>query len=196
MAEIIKDGRTGDTVRVDSNNRFHTQSLSVNATLHEHLESNAYDVSTAGLINLTNSADNALIYVKNAGDLSLIIETIFIDSGASTDGVGAGTMNWRLNPDGGTLIDDESPAAILNRRIGSPENLSVAAYKATAGGQTLTGGDTIQFPLPDAVGIPFAKPFIVPKGQAFGVSYSPPAGNTSMDIQVGLLIIVDTTGSI
>ena len=189
MAEIIKDGRTGDTAKVDIHNRIHTQSLSVSAVLHEHLESNAYDVSTATPVNLTDSAHSALLYVKNLGDADLIVDTIFIDTGPSTNGVGSGTLHWHLNPTGGTIVDDAIEAQRLSRRIGSPVNLSVNAYKATTGGKLFSGGDRIEFPVPPSVGIPFQKPFIIPKGQSFGVAYVPPPSNTSMDIQVGLLII-------
>ena len=196
MAEIIKDGRTGDTAKVDTNNRIHTQSLSVSATLHEHLESNAYDVSTGQLVDLGGVVDSGLIYVKNIGDLDLIVETIFIDTGNSNIADLAGTLTWHLNPDAGTVISEALAAQVLSRRIGSPVNISAQAYTAAVGGKTLSGGDTITLPFPQNAGVPFAKPFIIPKGQSFGVSYQAPVGTTSMDVQVGLLVIIDTTGTV
>lgn len=196
MAESIKDGRTGDTMAVDSNNRAHVQSLSLDVDIAEALNNNTYDVSTGGLVNLADGVtQNALLYIKNDGDSDLIVNTIFIDSDSSSGGSGVGTMSWVLNPTAGDIINDASVCQVLNRRIGSPVNVSATCYKATASGKTFDDGDSISFPLPDGVGIPFGKPFVIPKGQAFGVSYKAPTGNTSMDIQVGILIIVDTTQS-
>jgi hypothetical protein len=196
MAEIIKDGRTGDTAKVDIYNRIHTQALTVTVTQHAHLQSNAYDVSTGGLINLGDAVNAPLIYVSNTGDSDLIVETIFIDSTASTGGAGSGSLTWHLNPNAGTLVSAATAAQVLSRRIGSPVNLSSDSYKAATEGLTLTGGSAITFPVSAGVGIPFAKPFVIPKGQAFGVSYTAPAGNTDMDIQVGLLILVDATSTV
>lgn len=193
MAEIIKDGRTGATAKVDANNRLHTQSRTLDIALAETLEGHSYDVSTEGGISLTDDSLSALIYIKNTGDEDLIVETIFVDSISSTGGVGSGFMNWVLNPTGGTLVDAATDCKVINRRIGNPVNLSATAFKASTTGQTLTGGDIIQFPSPAGAGIPFGKPFVIPKGQAFGVNYQPPTGNTSMLMQIGMLIVVDTT---
>jgi hypothetical protein len=193
MAEIIKDGRTGDTAKVDVNNRLHTNALSVDIILSETLNNNAYDISTNGLITLTTDTESALIYLKNNGDSDLVVTTVFLDSIASTGGVGAGSLKWYMNPDGGTIVDDASEALTINRRIGSPNNISADRYKATGVGKTLTNGATINFPVNAGISTLFGKPFVVPKGQRFGVSYTPPAGNSSMGIQIGLLVIVDTT---
>jgi hypothetical protein len=193
MAEIIKDGRTGDTAKIDVNNRLHTNALSVDVTLSETLNNNAYDISTGGLVTLTGTGESALIYLKNNNNEDLIVTTVFLDSTASTGGSGSGSLKWYLNPEAGTLIDDASEALTINRRIGSPNNISADRYKATGESKTLTGGTEITFPVNAGVNILFGKPFVIPKGQRFGVSYTPPTGNSSMGIQIGLLVIVDTT---
>ncbi len=193
MGESIKDGTgTGNEQRVDSNNRSHVQSASLDVAVIELLKGNAYDISTGGPITLTDATDSALLYIKNNGDNRLIVNTLFIDSSDSTGGSGTGTLTWHLNPNAGTLIDEAIEGQKVSRHIGLPFNISVDAFKAAGVGKTLTGGDDISFPLPAGVGIPFGKPFVIPKGQSFGVRYQPPAGNTSMTIQVGLLILEDT----
>lgn len=192
MAEIIKDGRTGDTAKVDANNRLHVQARTLEIGLAETLDGQAYDLSP-GILSLSTDSSSALIYVKNTGDKALIVETIFIDSTSSTNGTGTGYLNWVLNPTGGTLVDAATSVTILNRRIGNAVSLSANAYKPTAEGQTLTGGDSIRFPLIAGVGIPFGKNFVIPKGQSFGIVWEPPTGNTSMEIQAGILLVIDTS---
>jgi hypothetical protein len=194
MAEIIQDGRTGNTMRVDTNSRASVQALTVDAALDAHLQSNAYDVSTGQLVDLGGVDDSALLYIKNLGDPDLVVETIFIDTGDSNIADLAGTLTWWLNPDAtGTIVTEAVAAQVLNRRIGSPVNLSATSYTAAVGGKTLAGGSTISLPFPQNTGVPFAKPFVIPKGQAFGVSYQAPVGTTAMLMQVGVLLIIDTT---
>ena len=195
MAEIIKDGRTGDTAKVDVNNRMHVQALSVNAVLDSHLLGNAYIVGTGGFINLAASAtEHALLYIKNTGDANLIIDAqnieVLIPTGDDTECF----LGWHMNPTGGTLISEEFAAGTVNRRIGSPINLSADTYKASLTGKTITGGGKISHILkPDSTRI-YTHPWIIPKGQSFAMSYTTSSNVSDVDIQLGMLIIVDSTG--
>ena len=197
MAEIIKDGRTGDTAKVDATNRLWTQALTINQLLDGHLENRAYDISTGGLINLTDGVtDNALIFIQNNGDEDIVIDTVSVDLGPSTGGSGNGILTAHLNPNAGTIVSEAVDAQVLNRRIGNPNNLSANAYKAAAAAKTMTGADTISIPFGSGVlaNASFQEPFVIPKGQAFGISYQAPPSNTSLDIQVRVLAVeVSTT---
>ena len=196
MAEIIKDGRTGDTAKVDVNNRMHVQALAVNAVLDSHLLGNAYIVGTGGFINLTGvDTEHALLYIKNTGDANLIIDAQNIEVLLPTGLYDPECfLGWHMNPTGGTLISEEFAAGTVNRRIGSPVNLSADTYKASLTGKTLTGGGKISHILkPDSTRI-YTHPWIIPKGQSFAMSYTTSSNVSDVDIQLGMLIIVDSTG--
>ena len=191
---IIKDGTgSGNSAQVDAHGRLHVEATTVAVEVAEAFEGHSYDVSTQGLVTLTTDNDSALLYIKNNGNEELLIQTIFTDSNSSTGGTGQGTMKWHMNPTSGTLISDAEEAQVLNRRIGSPIGMDSDAFKASATDKTLVSVSQVTIPLPAGAGIPFAGPWILQKGQAFGVSYQPPTGNTSMTIQIGFLVVVNTT---
>ena len=190
MAEIIKDGTgSGNTARVDADNRLSVKSLVLPEDLEAGLLGNAFDIS-AGLITLTNDTCNSLLYIKNNECSNLVIDAIFFDAGCSTSGTGAGQITWHLGPTAGTLVCEACCAQVLNRQIGASCTLTADTFKAAGVSKTLTGGSTIAFP---SAGGLFTKPFVVPKGQAFGISYTPPSGNTSQVVQAGIVILKGVT---
>jgi hypothetical protein len=190
MAEIIKDGTgSGNTARVDVDNRLSVKALVLPEDLEAGLLGNAFDIS-AGLITITNDTCNSLLYIKNNECCNLVIDAIFFDSGCSTCGTGAGQITWHLGPTAGTLVCDACDAQVLNRQIGASCTLTADAYKASAVSKTLTGGSTVQFPSSGGL---FVKPFIIPKGQAFGISYTAPSGNMSQVVQAGIVILKGVT---
>tara|TARA_B110000503_G_scaffold26793_1_gene42345 strand:+ start:22 stop:639 length:618 start_codon:yes stop_codon:yes gene_type:complete len=202
MAEIIKDGRTGDTAKVDANNRLHTQARTLDLAIAETLDGNAYNVF-AMFMNMTTDTENAILYLKNTGDADIVIDTIIIDTGPSTGGVTTGVggvvgkLHFHTNPSAGTLIDYEQNLVVVNKRIGNPVTLSALAYGqnqgATVAGQTLTGGVIVHVPHKADSRREYTQKFAIPKGQAFGISYKPPASNTGMDLHINIILLVDTT---
>lgn len=191
MAEIIKDGTgSGNTAKVDENNRLSVKALILPEDLEASLIGCAFDVSS-GQITLTNATCNSLLYILNNECGNLVVDAIFVDTGTSTGGSAAtGQITWHLGPTGGTVVSELCDAQVLNRQIGASCTLTANAYKAAAISKTLTGGSTVSFPSNGGL---FTKPFIIPKGQAFGISYQPPVGNSSQVVQVGLLILKGVT---
>jgi len=194
MAEIIKDGTgSGNTARVDPENRLSVKALILPEDLEAGLLGCAFDISST-LITLTNDTANSLVYIKNNECGDLVLSAVFADFGSSTCGVGTGIITQNINPTAGTLVCcTPTCAQVLNRKIGASCTLTADIYRADANSQTLTGGSTIQFPQSAGTNAFFASPFILPKGASFGFGYQPPAGNTSMVVQIGFLILKGVT---
>lgn len=184
---ILENGTgNGDAAKVGNKNRLHTHSLSASILNIATMNGEAFNVSSQ-LVNLTSATESALLYIENREnkDISLINE--FVNLGTSTGGVGKGSMKFYLVPTGGTLITNALEADVDNRRIGDSLTLTATTYRGVEG-DTLTGGSVIEIP---TAGGQIASEYIIPKGASFAISYTPPVGNTSMNVQIGFLIIKD-----
>lgn len=190
MTIILKDGTgTGNQARVDANNRLRTYGVSETEQAHAAKEGRAFNVNT-GEITLTSDSESALLYIKNNELKELHIESIVIGTNVSTGGssADAGLVTIESNPTGGTLISGASAVNInQNRRIGDPNTLDVDAYKGTEG-STITGGtDLAIIYVDDNVRASVPLDLIIPKSQKISISYTPPAGNTSMNLYIALI---------
>lgn len=185
MADPIKDGTgSGLNAKVGNKNRLHTHALSSTAASVATVTGDTFNVSSE-LITLTNTSSSSLLYIENTEASELSLTTLFINIGTSTGGVGKGLIKFHLNPTAGTLITEETDAQVLNRRVGDVADLKANAYKGGQG-KTCTGGDEIE--LPHAGGA-IPSEYVIPRGVSFALSYTPPAGNNSIQLQIGFLII-------
>jgi len=188
MEVSIKNGDGGCVAKVDSQNRLHTQAFTVSSLLESGLEGKAYNLTT-GIFEITNDTENAMLYIKNDEDDDIIIQGVFIDIGLSTDGSGSGIFTYILNPTTGTLISDANAVSPVNRRIGDSKLLASTTYVASALSKTITDGTEIEVPIGQSLNY-FAEPlFVIPKGAALAVTYTGPTGNTTIDVEIGFLII-------
>jgi hypothetical protein len=108
----------------------------------------AYNINT-GTIALTGTSDSGLIYFKNDespdnGESDYVITAIAVGLGTRSATVtDSAVVTVLRNPTGGTLVDAATDCDMIsNANFGSSTSLSstTLAYKATASGQTLTGG--------------------------------------------------------
>jgi hypothetical protein len=185
MSEEIKDGTgSGNKAMVGDKNRLHTHSLSASSASVATATGEAFNVSS-GLITLTDTSESSLLYIENNEEDIISITTLFVNIGTSTGGSTEGLLKFHLSPTAGTLITDATEAQVLNRNIGNPITLAANTYKG-AEGKTCTGGSEIQLP---STGGGIASEYVLPRGASFAISYTPPAGNTSIQLQIGFLVI-------
>jgi len=186
MSNVLKDG-TGKAfqAKVGDKNRLHTHSLAADISAVASISGDAFNVSS-NLVTLTNTSESVLLYFKNLEEDDISITTEFVNIGTST-GAGStkGIMKFYIDGTSGTIIDNALPAQVINRRIGNGNTLDGNIYRGVQG-DTLTGGDTITIP---TSGGAIASEYILPKGKSFALSYTPAAGNTSISLQIGFLII-------
>lgn len=199
MGDIrIKDGTSGSkTAQVTNNNRLAV--AAVTQTLVELATElgDTYNVAT-NRVTLTDTAESAIFYLENQEDNDLIIDTIFINTTASTGTLsGQPTLRIYRNPSSGTIVTPTpTNAVITNRNYGSNKALVANAYEGLQG-ETLTGQTNIlDVPLPTRVAVSFVEFAIVvvlPKGAAIGISYEPQTGSTSVDVIIGCTLTKNGT---
>ena len=186
MGFQILDG-TGKNIKakVSVDNRLYTQSVNRSEREEESLVGEAYIIGT-GFVNLTTTGTSAVLYFKNNEDMDLII-TKFLVGVKKSDG---GTENFVTgiiykNPTS-MVSGTGNPLSINNVNFGSSNTVDAdseigqqgallaggSAYLATvAPTESLTSEDTST---------------ILPKGSSIGVFITPPPGNTSVDVSVGI----------
>ena len=188
----IVDGRTGQTAEVDSRNRLSTASVSKAAAIDASLNGDTFFVTT-GSVNLTNDTISWLLYVKNTDTVPWVVASLAATYGA-TDGSGDALNQFNVGATSGTLIDSGADLPAINLNIGSPKQLPITA-KLGAEGSTLTNGvNTPPTLVPAGMIIREfqAAPVVIPPGTAFAAGYTPPAGNTSQNTTVQIVIFRET----
>jgi hypothetical protein len=170
---ILEDGTgTGAAVEVSSDNKLSTRTISSTENQDAVVDDRAWNINT-GWISTIN-ANSALLYFKNeeADDADVFIDAIAVGfkNGSATDVL---SIYFVSNPTGGTLVDATTDCDMIqNRKVGSGVSLSAntLVYKATAAGQTLTGGaDSALFAQNDQGRLYATVDFLVPKGKACGI---------------------------
>ena len=181
MGFEITDGTgRGNSAAVDGTNRVLTRSISEDIFQNAAEESEAYFLGTP-LINLTGSSESALYIITNNEDSPLVLGNFFFVAESTTGGSpNMFRVSWYKNP---TSISGGATVAPLNQNFGSSKVLNANAQYG-AQGSTVTGGSnvaTLSFPIGQFNDIP--ANLILEKGSSFAVTITPPAGNTSMDVQ-------------
>jgi hypothetical protein len=188
MSEIIRDGTgTGYVAKVDGNNRIHTEAVTIEAQEWHAIRGEGYNI-TSDTVNLTSANDSAVLYVKSNETLDLLISGLFYQLGASTGGSGEAVIDVDLNPTAGTIISDATAATSTNRNAGSTKTLVADVYKGGEG-KTATGGTLLFSSYASGVSRVALSPVggvVLPKGTSLAVRITPPASNTSLNVQVAL----------
>lgn len=144
---------------------------------------------------LTTANESAMIYVKNVDPTRILaVDFAFINQGASTGGSGHALVRVYRDITGGTLVTDANEPSVLNRNLSANESSGVIVYSATGEGKTLTGTEFFdvfvgltRLPLPlDTIQLG--------KGATLGLSFQPPAGNTSMVAKINLAMRFEPQG--
>ena len=189
MSEIEDGTGNGYSAEVSSDNKLSTRAVSATENQDAVGDSRAWNINT-GWISTVN-ADSALIYFKNeendGSDFFVDAIAVGLKDGSATDVQG---IYFVSNPTGGTLVDAATDCDMIeNRNIGSGVSLNAntLAYKATASGQTLSGGsDAALFAVNDQGRLFATVDFIVPKGKACGLRLER-LGSFSGDVYAALI---------
>lgn len=182
MSEAIKDGTgSGATLQVYSDNKLAARVVSSTENQDSVFEGLAYNINTGWV---TVSANSALLYFENQDDEDFFIDAVAVGLKESS-ATEVQTIYFVSQPSGGTLYTAATDVDIVeNRRVGDGKTFSSSTliYKATASGQTLTGGrDSALFAQNDGGRLFATVDFIVPKGQAVGLRMEV-AGGFSDDV--------------
>ena len=196
---ILKDGRTSNTLIIDSNNHLHADVISVNEESHAARFGDKFNINT-GDITLTSAAKTSVLYVKNTGDDDLAITGLIYTLGNTTGGSGDIKIDVVRNPTAGDIITNANNVLVgtgveANLNFGSTKSLSVLAYKGATGETALSGGSVcLSTRLVSSGGrsVLSVGQIRLPKGASIGIDYTPPTSNTSQIVQFAVATYVVT----
>lgn len=192
---VISDGTgTGKKAKVNANNQLETNTISTDIQQQASLDRVLYRISSP-VVNLTGTSNSSILYVKNDDtNNNLIVPALIVAIGGST-GAAAGSLITgigRANITGGTIVSTATPASLI------PLNLSVTSLPLITAYAGFDGA-TSTFPvdIPSYQGyhqnVNDTLPFFitVTPGDNFVISFTPPTGNTSLDVQVSVRAYFD-----
>lgn len=189
---IIEDGTgTGKKAMVDGNNRVHTSAVTRTES-HESIDrGDAYNLNT-GVVNLTGSADSALLYLKNNETNSFVVSSIVVGLG-SHDGVSdSAVVTVVRNPTTGDIVTDVVNVDMnQNRNFGSSKTLTADAYKGKITGSMTDGDDIILF-YQTAPGRLFGSIDLeLTKGDSIGIKVNPNLLSGSVNVYAAIIGYVE-----
>jgi len=182
----VSDGSgSGYEAKVDAELMLHTRALNTPSGLHAALRGEAYNLAW-GQFTLTSATQSALTYFYWADVTRVASVTRQVFSfGPSTGGTGLVRLQMYRNPTGGTVISAGTAVTAVNNNFGSG-NVPSATFLKGAQGSTVTGGTLIV-----DIGVPTSYFFSIAdidwaltNGSSYVIAVTPPAGNTSMLVQI------------
>ena len=194
---IISDGAgTNYEMKVGLDHRAHVDAVTFGKSEIEVERGNGYNVNT-GAITLTDATPTSVLYVKTNEDKPVIITALFYMTGVSTGGSGDQIITVYKNPTAGSIItnavDAEMPA--VNRNFGSSKTFDGNVYKGATADNDFTDGDKVIESLLNASSkrtVLAVGDIVMPKGSSLGISITPPAGNTSMQVEFAISMFIDS----
>jgi hypothetical protein len=187
---VLKDGKTGNTAEVDTNNKLKTFSTSQPEETTSALEGDTFTINT-GDITLTTASESGVFFVENTDIVPWILTRLFFNVGTSTSGTG----HWRLrilkNVSAGTLVSAGTAVTPQNLNFGQAKTLTSTSLKGVEGSTVTDGTEVINSIVPtDAIRVLISdNPIIVEPGSTYTVAITPQASNTSFLVQTGLVLI-------
>ena len=188
MTDFIQDGTgTGYRAKVTSENRLTVDSVETTAESLAATTGDSFNVSN-DIIDITSDAETALIYMNNTNSEDWVVTRVYFHFGGSTGGVGSGEFTMTTNATTGTLISGGAAVTPVNANLGSAK-LLVGEFLQGANGSTITSGvEFLRTIIPNFASrniIPFDS-VVIPPGASLALRFTPPAGNTSLKVQLGV----------
>jgi hypothetical protein len=138
-------------------------------------------------ITLTDSTESGVLYLKNNSNFDLHFVWLQMGWQQSTDGTDGFQLKSYLNPSTGTVISDAIAGASLPLNHSSANEFTGLVYKGDQG-KTFTDGIFFGSIYGDATKADYREydieGNILSKGQGFGFTITPPAGNSNFLITV------------
>ena len=186
MGFQIQDG-TGSSkkVRVSNSNKLFTESVTRSEREEEALLGGAYIVGS-GFVELTTTGTSAVLYFKNNEDEDLVVTRFLIGVKKSA----GGTENFITgiiykNPTS-MVSGTGNPLIINNVNFGSSNTLNLDSEIGQTGALLAGGSAYIATVAPTENLTSEDASTIIPKGSSIGVFITPPPGNTSVEVSIGI----------
>ena len=186
MGFQIQDG-TGSSkkAKVSNSNRLFVESVTRSEREEEALLGEAYIVGS-GFVELTTTGTSAVLYFKNNEDEDLVVTRFLIGVKKSV----GGTENFITgiiykNPT--SMVSGTTNSLILNNvNFGSSNTLNIDSEIGQTGASLAGGSAYLATVAPTENLTAEDASTIIPKGSSIGVFITPPPGNTSIEVSIGI----------
>ncbi len=183
--EMIGDGEgKGFLAGVTGNNRLKTTGVDLTLTEAATESGDTFNLDST-TVALSTTGESALLYLRNLEDTTLIVTSIAIALKDYVGTDGQPTLQIYRNPTAGTIVSVAAECNEQNRNYGSNKELTIDCFRGVEG-STMTGEDnrvTIFLPTTAAATlVTFSTLVALPKGASIGLSWTPPAGMTTVNI--------------
>ena len=188
---LIVDGRTSEAARVNPDGQLSVFAQVVSNSLAASIKGDRYNIAAAPFPILTDDVETPVLYVQNNEPAALgwaITQLVVVTT--VSDVMGEFTVSFYTNPTSGTIITGGADASVVSQNLGSQKPLEVTA-KVGGTGDTLVGDIKVErlVPMtPASLVIPLDA-IVIPPGTSFGMTVTPPAGNTSMTVDASVAIL-------
>lgn len=184
MATEIKDGSgSGLKAKVDGDHRLCVASVNKTELQHAIDKGETWNLGT-DYVTLTSDNPSDLIYIENTSGDAYAIDLYIVNTKASTGGSGDVDIEILRNPTGGTTISAGSDILGVNMNFSSNNKIE-GILKAGVEGSTLTGeDDSLRSKTTADNRLLLGTITRLERGASVGVRVTPPAGNTSMEVEV------------
>jgi len=194
---IIEDGTgAGFSAGVTLNNELQTTAVTTLNLTNIGLEGGGWNIST-GTITLTSANKSALAYIENTGNDGLVLRELLVTCDQSNESTGTNNQKQTYLFEIETPISVENlPNTIVPRSIRQSKEKSLSVIvKGGVEGSAVTsgivlssrfiqGGTTAM--IADGEGLFFLEPT-----DTLALTFTPPAGNTSMKFSLSATIFKD-----
>lgn len=186
MGFQILDG-TGRNIKakVSVNNRLYTQSVNRSEREEESLVGEAYIIGT-GFVNLTTSGTSAVLYFKNNEDMDLVITRFLVGVKKSAGGTENFVTGIIYKNPTSMVSGTGNPLAINNVNFGSSNTIDADSEIGQQGALLAGGSAYLATVAPTESLTSEDASTVLPKGSSIGVFITPPPGNTSIAVSVGI----------
>jgi len=186
MGFQIQDG-TGSNrrVRVGTSNRLFTESTIRTEREEEALSGEAYIVGS-GFVELTTTGTSAVLYFKNNEDVDLVITRFLVGVKASAGGTENFVTGIIYKNPTSMSSGTGSPLLINNTNFGSSNTIDADSEIGQTSALLVGGSPYLATVAPTENLTAEDASTILPKGSSIGVFITPPPGNTSVEVSVGI----------
>lgn len=191
--ELEGGNNPGNRVYVSDDGEAKAFSVSVTDQSNQSVKGKAFNLN-AGLITLTDAVETPIFFLKNNSEVEpILVPKVFYTVFPSTGGTGKVKINLYKQITGGTIFD-ATDLVLQNFNAADSSVLEgTTISKVGATGVTFSGG--VIWPeivlLGDSIrSATTFETITLPRGSNLLVTLTPPAGNTSMEVELGCNLYV------
>jgi hypothetical protein len=137
---ILKDGSTGNTVKINDENQMHVFSVTSSVAEDSAIAGTAWNFNTGDIV---TTGDATLLYLKNTTSNNFIIDAIACGLSDGITFTDKPYLTFWKGVTGGDLVTDATPVLMNeNRNFGYTDTFSGDVFTGKVGG-TVTGGTQV-----------------------------------------------------